>query len=82
MLSATIWCRNPALRFLLLALAVYLVNVWVWLRWHFTQIPRRGQRRLDEQHFQLLRFARFITHGLEDHYGVVRHITALAAPLP
>jgi hypothetical protein len=73
---------NPALRFLLLALAVYLVNVWVWFRWHFTQIPRRGQRRLDEQHFQLLRFARFIAHGLEDHYGVIRQITALAAPLP
>jgi putative transposase len=73
---------NPALRFLLLALAVYLVNVWVWLRWHFTQIPRRGQRRLDEQRFQLLRFARFIAHGLEDHYGVIRQITAIAAPLP
>ncbi len=73
---------NPVLRFLLMSLAVYLVNVWVWLRWRFTQIPRRGQRRLDEQQFQLLRFARFIAHGLEDHYGVIRQITAPAAPLP
>jgi len=31
--------------------------------------------------FQLSRFARFIVHGLEDHYGVIRHITAVAAPL-
>jgi hypothetical protein len=72
---------NPALRFLLMALAVYLVNVWVWLRWRFTQIPRRGQRRLDEKSFQLSRFARFIALGLEDHYGVIRQITAVAAPL-
>lgn len=73
---------NPALRFLLMALAVYLVNVWVWLCWRFTQIPRRGHRRFDEKLFQLSRFARFIVHGLEDHYGVIRQITAVAAPLP
>jgi len=72
---------NPVLRFLLMALAVYLVNVWVWLRWLFTQIPRRGRRKLDEKAFQLARFARFITHALEEHYGVVRQITAVAAPL-
>ena len=73
---------NPVLRFLLMAVAVFLVNVWVWLRWRFTQIPRRGQRLLNEQAFQLSRFARFITHQLEEHYGVVRQITAVAAPLP
>jgi len=72
---------NPALRFLLMALAIYLLNVWVWLRWLFAQIPRRGQRKLDEKAFQLARFARFITHALEEHYGIVRQITAVAAPL-
>ena len=64
-----------------MALAVYLVNVWVWLRWLFTQIPRRGQRKLNGKAFQLARFARFITHALEEHYGVVRQITAVALPL-
>jgi len=72
---------NPVLRFLLMALAIYLVNVWIWLRWLFTQIPRRGQRTLDEKVFRLSRFARFIVHGLEEHYGVVRQISAVAAPL-
>lgn len=72
---------NPVLRFLLMALAVYLVNVWVGLRWRFTQIPRRGLRRLDESAFQLSRFARFIILALEDHYGVIRQITAVADPL-
>jgi putative transposase len=72
---------NPVLRFLLMALAVYLVNVWVGLRWCFMQIPRRGLRRLDESAFQLSRFARFILLALEDHYGVIRQITAVADPL-
>jgi len=72
---------NPVLRFLLMALAVYLVDVWIWLRWLFTQVPRRGQRKLDEQEFQLSRFARFILHGLEEHYGVIHQITAGTAPL-
>jgi putative transposase len=72
---------NPVLRFLLMALAVYLVNVWVGLRWRFTQIPRRGLRRLDESAFQLSRFARFILLALEEHYGVIRQITAVADPL-
>jgi hypothetical protein len=72
---------NPVLRFLLMALPVYLVNVWVWLRWQFCQIPRRGRCRLDTSAFPLLRFAHFMRHALEEHYGIVRQITALAAPL-
>ena len=72
---------NPALRFLLMALAVFLVNVWVWLRWRFMQIPRRGQRKLNEKAFQLSRFARLITHCLEAHYGIVRQVAAVATPL-
>ncbi|HNT78639.1 MAG TPA: hypothetical protein PKH77_26820 [Anaerolineae bacterium] len=72
---------NPVLRFLLMALAVYLLNVWVWLRWCFTQIPRRGRRKLDLHAFRVARFARFIIHALKDHYGIVHQITAVAAPL-
>ena len=72
---------NPVLRFLLMALAICLVNVWMRLRWLFAQIPRRGRRLLDEKKFQLSRFALFILHGLEEHYGVVRQITAVATPL-
>lgn len=72
---------NPALRFLLMALAVYLLNVWVWLRWCFTQIPRRGRRKLDQHALRLARFAHFIIHALEDHYGIIHQITAIAPPL-
>ena len=73
--------NNPAYRFVLIALAFVLLNVWIHLRWLFTQVPRRGHRRLDTERFQLSRMANFIRRALEEHYGCVREIVAPAAPL-
>jgi hypothetical protein len=50
------------------------------LGWLFTQVPRRGRRRPDTKRFELSRLAKFIRRALEDHYGCVREIVALAAP--
>jgi len=72
--------NNPAYRFVLMALAFVLLNVWIHLRWLFTQVPRRGRRRLDTKRFELTRLAKFIRRALEDRYGCVREIVALAAP--
>lgn len=72
---------NPAYRFLLMGLALFLLNTWMILRWYFTQVPRRGGRILQTQRFQLRRFARFIIHALERRYEYVHQITALAPPL-
>ena len=66
----------------LMALGLFLLNVWMILRWYFTQHPRRGGRKLDTRQFQLSRFAKFIVRALERHYGYVRSITAVAVPLP
>jgi len=73
--------NNPAYRFVLIALAFVLLNVWIHLRWLFTQVPRRGHRRLDTERFELSRMANFIRRALEEHYGCVREIVAPAAPL-
>jgi hypothetical protein len=72
--------KNPAYRFVLIALAFVLLNVWIQLRWLFTQVPRRGHRWLDTPRFQLTRFARFLQRALEAWYGCVRTITAPALP--
>ena len=72
--------KNPAYRFVLIALAFVLLNVWIQLRWLFTQVPRRGGRWLDTSRFQLTRFAKFLQHALEAWYGCVRTITAPALP--
>jgi putative transposase len=72
--------KNPAYRFLLIGLSFFLLNVWLHLRWLFTQVPRRGRRRLDVKRFQLTRFASFIVRALEQRYGYVCEIVAPAAP--
>jgi IS4 transposase len=73
--------RNPALRFLLMALGFILVNLWIELRWHFAQIPRRGARRVDENRFELQRMANFLSRAIEDIYGVISFIQAEVQPL-
>jgi putative transposase len=72
--------KNPAYRFVLLALAFVLLNVWIQLRWLFTQVPQRGGRWLDTQRFPLTRFVKFLQRALEAWYGCVRAITAPALP--
>jgi len=78
------WTTSPnaAYRFVLIALSFILLNVWLSLRWLFCQMPRRGRRWLNVKRFQLVRFAKFIRRALEQHYGVVREITAVVAPRP
>ncbi len=73
---------NPAYRFILIGLSFFLLNVWLHLRWLFTQLPRRGCRKLDVKRFQLTRFAKFILRALERRYGCVHTIIAPAWPLP
>jgi putative transposase len=73
---------NPAYRFLLLGLGFFVTNVWLHLRWLFTQVPRRGRRYLDVERLRLARLAKFITRALERRYGCVRNITAPSVPIP
>jgi hypothetical protein len=70
--------KNPAYRFVLLALAFVLLNVWLHLRWLFTQVPRRGGRWLDTRRFPLRCFVLFLQHALEAWYGCVQTVTAPA----
>lgn len=74
--------KNPALRFVLIGLSFFLQNVWLHLRWLYTQVPRRGRRWLDAKRFTLTRFARFIVSAVERRYGCVREIIAPAVPIP
>ncbi len=75
--------RNPAMRFLFMALGLILVNVWIAVRFHFCQIPSRGRagRPLDEARFRLKRFASFLRHAIERRYACLSSITATALPI-
>lgn len=74
--------KNPALRFVLIGLSFFLLNVWLHLRWLYTQVPQRGRRQLDTRRFPLARFARFIARAIEQQYGCVLEIVAPAVPIP
>lgn len=78
------WTTSPnaAYRFLLIGLSFVLLNVWVHLRWLFTQVPRRGSRWLQTKLFELSRLVKFIIRALERHYDYMHEITAPAAPRP
>ena len=39
--------RSPLVRFLFVAIALLLRNVWVWLHWEVLSSPRRGRRRIN-----------------------------------
>ncbi len=72
--------NNPVYRFVLIALSFFLLNVWLHLRWLFTQVKRRGRRWLDTSRFRLARLVKFILHALERRYGCVQAIVAPAVP--
>jgi len=62
---------NPALRFLLMGVALLIVNMWIRLHWLFLRLPGRGPRRVARWRFRLDRMTRFLTRAIERFYGVV-----------
>lgn len=78
------WTTSPnaAYRFVLMALSFVLLNLWLHLRWCYTQIPRRGGRKLETRRFQLYRFAQFVARALERHHHAIQEISATATPIP
>jgi putative transposase len=62
---------SAGLRFLLLGVALLIVNVWIHLHWQFLRVPGRGPRRVARHVFRLDRMARFLRRAIERHYGVV-----------
>lgn len=78
---ATTTSRNAALRFFLISVAFLLVNLWVTLRWHFAQMPRRGGRRVNKKVYELQRQCRFLARVIDCLYDSVDQIQAQAVPL-
>lgn len=73
--------RNPAIRYLLMAVGLILVNVWVQLRYAHCRFVKRKRECLDEARFRLWRLIDFIRHAVERRYGVVTAIDSLGRPV-
>jgi len=66
---------NPALRFLLMGVALTIVNMWIRLHWLYLRLSGPGPRRVARWRFRLARMANFLTHAIERFYGVVTLLT-------
>ena len=73
--------RNPMLRFFLLGVSFLILNLWVTLRWHFCQIPRRGGRKVNKKGYELQRHRKFLSRVIAQLYDAVGVIQAQAVPL-
>lgn len=67
---------SAALRFLLMGLALLILNVRVKLHWRFLRIPGSGPRRVVSWKLRLNRMAQLLSRAVEHHYGAVTHVVA------
>jgi hypothetical protein len=63
--------RNPVVRFLLVALAFILRNVWVFLHWEVLSSPRRGERLLRLERLAFKTLLHWLLLVAESALGVV-----------
>ncbi|KAM3109663.1 transposase [Phormidesmis sp. 146-33] len=70
--------KNPILRFLFVALALILVNLWVYLLWYFVSRPRPGGQVVLKALFPFKTMLDFLTHAVERRFPL---ITAIYLPV-
>lgn len=63
--------NQASVRFLIMGLALLLVNVWIALHWRFLRRRGPGPRRVAREQFTLERMARFLSRAVEAIYGAV-----------
>jgi putative transposase len=71
--------KNPVVRLLFVALAFILVNLWVYLLWHFVSRTQRGGRVVYRKLFGLKTMLDFLCHAVERHFPP---IIAVYLPAP
>ena len=65
---------QPALRFLLMGIALLIVNMWIRLHWLYLRLCGQGPRRVARWRLRLDRMTRFLTRAVERFYGVVTSV--------
>ncbi len=63
--------NNPGVRFLYMAVALLLVNIWIALHWVYLRVRGSGPRRVASHYFRLAGLRSFLLHAVEAIYGVV-----------
>ena len=66
--------RSPVVRLFLVAVALVLRNVWVWLHYAVLSTPRRGGRQLNEERLRFKAMLLLLLHEAERWLGVTDDI--------
>lgn len=61
--------RNPVVRLFLVAVALVLRNVWVWLHWEQLSSPRRGGRRLHPERLRFKGMLQWLLEVAQEWFG-------------
>lgn len=67
--------KHPVVRFLYMALAFILVNLWIWLLWTRLSQSRRGGRRVYRERFPLKTMLEFLCHAIERRFPLIQAIS-------
>lgn len=74
--------RKPLLRFLFVAIALILRNVWVWYHWEVLASPRRGGRLLRLERLRLETLLIWLLHVAEAALGIADETPTERPPDP
>lgn len=72
--------RCPVRRFLFVAIALILRNLWVWLHWDLLSTPHRGRRRLNLQRLTFEGMLTLLVHIAHELLGFCAHFSAERPP--
>ncbi len=72
--------RNPVMRLLYVAIALFLRNVWVWVHYARLSTPRRGGRQLNLNVLPFKTLTMWLARFAERIFGVNENVIALHAP--
>ncbi|MDZ8239226.1 MAG: ISH3 family transposase [Nostoc sp. ChiQUE01a] len=66
--------KNPTLRFLFVALAFLIINIWISLLWHHLGALRKSSKKAFSHVFTLKQMLEFLRQSIDRNYGVAHEV--------
>lgn len=66
--------KNPTIRFLFVALAFLIINIWISLLWHHLGALIRSSKKAFSHLFTLKQMLEFLRQTIDRNYGVVHEV--------
>ncbi|MBP5971544.1 ISH3 family transposase [Brasilonema sp. CT11] len=66
--------KNPTIRFIFVALAFLIINIWIYLLWRYLSTLRRTSKKAFSHLFTLKQMLEFLRQTIDCNYGLVREV--------